>query len=260
MHTESELRDKLRGAVPAATSRIDPAVIIRRAKVRRAPRQVAFGSVAALAVAGFTFLGVSVAPSLFSMSTGASDSASIVGAESFKDDPAGSQVGGGASNGAHEPDIDARLSARCGISPLTVAPNSLGLELTTSFPESVPADGSSVSGLVTVTNTGNSRVRGTTSVEPIVSLSRNGVTVWHTSGSAADLARHVDLEPGQSAIYSASFRTIQCNPDDENPATVGDNLPALVPGPAEVTATITYFSDTGDSFLISGPAESIILR
>lgn len=256
MRTESELRDELRRTRPGTTSRIDPDAVIRKAKARRAPRQIAFGSVAVLAVAGFAILGTSTLPSFISMSTGTADSAGVAGPES-----AMSELKDDHFNGLY--DARRALTGRCGETSSALAPTPLGLQLMAAFPSSIPADGESVAGTVTLTNTGSSHVRGSTSSEPVLILSRNGVTVWHSNGPLPSEPHAVDLAPGDSISYPASFTPVECSAEDEVGDRFRDNLPALEPGEVELTAAIWFVpegADTAAGAAISGPPQTITLR
>lgn len=263
MPTESELRDQLHGAKPAGSSRIDADAVIRRAKVRRAPRQVAFGAVAVLAVAGVTALGVYTVPSLFSLSTGASDSATMSGAVSPSSESGAENRGGSQSLGDAGPGTDGTLTSRCGAASVAIAPNPLGLVLTPVFPTSAAADGQRVTGTVTLTNSGTSRAVGSTAVQPVITLSRDGITVWHSNGAVADLGRLVDLDPGQSMTYSASFTPVVCSPEDEAGYQFRANLPKFDAGTVTLTATIQFIPEgatTAEGVIVSGPPETITLH
>lgn len=257
VRTESELRDELQRSIPGSASRIDADAIIRKAKARRAPRQVAFGSVAVLAVAGFAVLGTSALPSLFPSSTGASDSAGMSAPESSISEKNGDHFG------AAQSDANRVLTGQCGRTAVSPPPSSLGLTLTPSFPTPVSRGSQPVTGTVTLTNTGTSPVRGSTSFEPVIELARNGMTVWHTSGSVPSLGRLIDLAPGESTTYSASFTPVECTSEDETGIRFRDNLPPLDFGDVTLTAAIQFIPDgaTGEeAVIISGPPQTITLR
>jgi hypothetical protein len=255
--TESELRDTLRGGAPNNPPRIDTEEVIRKAKARRAPRQVAFGSVAVLAIAGFAVFGASTLPSLLPMSSGTADSAGISGPESAMSDLNGEH------SDAPQPDANRVLTSRCGEATDAISPNSMGLVLTTSFPASIPADGQTVSGTATLTNTGASRVQGSTAVEPYLELSRSGITVWHSNGAIPSLGRLVDLAPGESVTYSTRFTPVECSAADESGFPFRENLPKLTSGGVDVVATIQFIPEGATSeagVLVSGPPETITLH
>ncbi len=263
MHSESDLRDELNGAAPTTSSRIDPDAVIRRAKARRVPRQVAFGSAAVLAVAGFAVLGTSTLPSLFSMSTGASDSAIVAGAGSQVSELKGDHFGDA------QPGANRQIAGRCGSASIGAAPNSWGLVLTTSFPATAQANGLPVSGTVTLTNTGATRVTGTTSTTPVISLVRDGITVWHTGGAADGPGRSIALDSGQSVTFSASYTPVECTVDDESADVFPEDLPPLGPGAVDVMAAINFVPDASDAsdapdagaeVVVSGPAHAVTLR
>lgn len=257
VRTESELRDELHRSIPGSSSRIDADAIIRKAKVRRAPRQIAFGSVAVLAVAGFAVLGTSALPSLFPGSTGTSDSAGMSAPEASTTEKNGDHVG------AAQSDANRALTGRCGEAAIAPPPNSLGLTLTPSFPTAVSRGDQPVTGMVTLTNTGTSPVRGFTSFEPVIELARNGMTVWHTSGAAPSPGRLIDLAPGESTTYPASFTPVECTSEDETGIRFRDNLPPLGAGDVTLTAAIQLIPAGAageEAVIISGPPQTITLR
>lgn len=263
MATESELRNQLRGDVTGAPSRIDADLVIRRAKMRRAPRQFAVGSVAVLAVAGFTVLGVSVTPSLFSMSTGAADSAAISGAEPQLGAPESGLIDGANDPNLVDPNSKRTRASQCGEEIVESAPNEWGLELTTQFPSVVAASTQPVSGIVTLTNAGSSRVQGVTSALPTMLLSRDGLTLWRTSGMVTEQARIVDLGPGESLSYTTTFTPAECSQEGDAESQFGDNLPALTPGDVMLSAAILFIPEgdpEGRGVVIAGHPVTVSVR
>ncbi len=260
MPTESELRAALRDtgsdAYSANATSLDTDDVIRKARRRRLPRQLAFGATAALAVAGFAYVGITVIP--WSQSP----------LQSAIDTMAGSTAGAELSSpetppGATGPMADGAPSAssinRCGRPLVAIGATLSGLVLTTDFPASAASNGLPVEGTVTLTNTGAERLTGITAAEPTVVLSRDGITVWHTHGAARSIAYPVDLAPGESKEFSASFTPVLCTQKDEDrPAFQGD-LPPLGPGTYQVTAYLDLTPldarDAADgSELVGGPA------
>ncbi|MEO7349371.1 MAG: hypothetical protein ABIW32_05895 [Terrimesophilobacter sp.] len=238
---------------------IDPEAIVRKARARRVPKQIAFSSVSVLAVVGVATLGITILPALQAGHDGASSSSVMATA------PESSQDSGGSARDTAAKSFDARLLAVsvCGAPAFTAEPNSLGLTISVSFSDSAPTNGQEVGGTVTLTNTGPSRVSGMTAVAPTVVLSRDGMTVWHTDRAALPALKAVDLEPGQSSVFDASFNPVECAPEDDASGHFRDNLPPLSAGSYEVSAELTFVpdvSESGESFLITAPGRTIVLR
>lgn len=261
MPTESEFRDQLRRATSAPLPPIDADAVVRQAKSRRAPRRVAFGAMTVLAVAGVTTLGVFTLPSLLPGGVGASDTSAPAYQSQVSD--SGKDAPGGYAEGSVEPpSAESRSSAKCGEAPLVVPPNSWGLVVTGSFPASAPADGSPVSGTVTLTNQGTTRVVGVTPSQVVIALAHDGTTVWHSNGAVDARGRRVDLRPGESLSYPAQFTPVECTAADDRGSEFPHDLPALAPGDYTVSATIEFLPDAESSggTIVSGPASMITLR
>jgi hypothetical protein len=118
-----------------------------------------------------------------------------------------------------------------------------GLELTLAFPASAPADGVEVQGVATLTNTGSVRLIGSTSAQPVVTIARDGITVWHTKGPDDLAFRSVDLAPGESLDYPVSLTPVECTAVDELGESFREGLPALAPGTYEVSAALAFAPD-----------------
>lgn len=249
MRTESELREALRSqAAPGAG--IDTQEVLRQARARRAPKRLAVSAVSALAVVGVLALGVTSLPALLPGQSGAADSAMLATApESAR------EAAGGASDSSL---TDSKLSSAslCGMPLASTAPSSTGLMLAASFPASAPADGAEISGVVTLTNSGTTRVTGTTALAPVILVSRDGITVWHSHGVLASVVEQLDLAPGESFRYEAMFSAQQCEPQDEGDGQWRDDLPPLEPGEYQVSAQLTFVSanaDAGESSVVASP-------
>jgi hypothetical protein len=134
-----------------------------------------------------------------------------------------------------------------------------GLELTAFFDDAYRSD-DSITGTVTLTNTTTARVTGTTGATPIVTLSRNGRVLWHTNGAMITMAAEVDLAPGASMTYPASFSPVECAPQDEADNAFRENLPRVPVGRYDVSAAIDLTRDDGTSVLITGPLTRIRIR
>lgn len=264
MPTESDLRSFLQEAGPTSTRQrtpLDTSRVVRRARLRRLPKQIAIGGTCTLAVTGIAV-------------------ASIQGLQLA--DPLSATPGGSASEGdagsVIEPDFpipiddDAmghapaeRLNL-CEGTLAEVAPSVTGLVLTTTFPDGAPADGSSVQGTVTLTNTGTQRVTGITGPFPAITLSQTGTVLWHSNGPtiATAMATRVDLGPGEVLEYNAAFTPVRCGVEDDTAESFRENLPPLTAGTYEVAAAIDINLDVpvNGSYafdLITGPLESVSL-
>ena len=139
-----------------------------------------------------------------------------------------------------------------------VAPSRFGLELTTSFPDATVGQ-SLVEGTVALTNTGAETVSGYTSSVPAITLSQNGIVLWHTNGVTTMDVVDVTLAPGESIDYVASFSPLVCTVDDDALERFSSDLPAAPAGEYNVSAAIDFLgSDSAD--LVTGPLESVNLK
>jgi len=141
-----------------------------------------------------------------------------------------------------------------------VAPSESGLELTVHFPGSAKAGTDPIDGTVTLTNNGADTVAGYTAASPALTLSKDGIVLWHTNGAMIDLARDVNLAPGESFDYETSFTPVVCTVDDDL-AELGfaEDLPAAHAGEYKLSAMIDLLGDSAAD-LISGPASTITLK
>lgn len=254
MSSESDLRKAFRESANAHATGIDTDAVVRRARARRAPKQFALVSVSALAVAGVVALGVATLPSLSLGESGASDS----GVMTALQEPPNNDAAGGAA----EKFSDSRVGAShlCGFPTSVTGPNPAGLNLSVEFPESAAADSRSVSGSVVLTNSGTTAVSGTTALEPIVTVSRGGITVWHSNPIATTQDVVLDLDPGQSYAFDARFTPVECKQGDDAGEQFPDSLGPLSPGEYELSAEIVFSptdAESGEGILVGGVAEPI---
>lgn len=271
MPTESELRTFLQEVGPAdgqPRTSLDTGVILRRVRRRRLPKQIALGGTVTLAAAG---LGVASIQGLrlagTSGSTSAIGSASDSAPESALGEESGTgpeAVGGGdpASGGESIRRAPASKLNLCGGNLAEVSPSVTGLVVVTDFADGAPADGSPVSGTVTMTNTGTERISGTTDATPAITLSQNGLVLWHSNGPMDAMLMIVDLAPGESLQYGASFTPVRCGIEDDSAEAFRENLPALEAGTYDVSAAIDIMldkpvSDYPDIELVTGPLAPI---
>jgi hypothetical protein len=258
MPSESEFRTLLENeaAGTAGPRRLDAAAIIRRSKRRRLPQQLAVGGLSTLAVAGIGFAGVTafrvVSHGPMVMSIGSSSGSKAVPEQANPD----------TTQGIKRAPAD-RINL-CGGALAEVAPNPDGLVLSTAFPASSAAGASAIEGTATLTNTGTRAIRGTTAASPAITLSQDGVVLWHSNGPMIMLAVVVDLAPGQSMSYPASFTPVRCEPADDLAEGFPDSLPALPAGSYQVSAAIDLSvegeSGSARNELVTGPVQTVALR
>jgi hypothetical protein len=255
MPTESELREWLQGdgsELPAHRT-LDAGRIIRRSKRRRLPRQVGVGGVMTLAVASVAVGGITGLKSFLpgSATSGVSQNMDSGASELAppRDSSSGSPTQG---------EIAANRMNLCGGPVASVPSNSSGLVLTPHFPPRAPANGEPVTGTVTLTNTGTSTVTGSTAASAMITVSQRSIVVWHSNGPMIMLAKLVDLAPGQSMDYQASFTPVRCDAANDTPEGFPDNLPKLDAGDYQVSALLEV-SHGSTTTLVGGEPVTIRL-
>lgn len=264
--SDRDVRDLLASA-PLPPVSIDTASVIRRSRMRRLPRQLGVGAAVTLAVAGIGVAAVTgLRPPQQSMVTGASDQA--------RTDQSGAEQSGAEQSESNQPGGQTPLEAAsggtmlapveklnpCGGPVTPVEASETGLVLTPHFPASAPATGAPVAGTVTLSNTGDRRVVGTTAAAPAITVAQGGVTVWHSNGPMIMMAVMVDLAPGESMDYQASLTPVLCAEEDETRESFRDDLPALAPGSFDLTAAIYLTPAGGEApLLVTGPPASVTL-
>ena len=255
MFTESDLK-KMFSETGAALGQVDLSRVLRRSSRRRIAQQVAVGSATTLAVAGIGVAGFTGIRGLV-QSTGSTSSAAA------PDATVGSSPGSTATDGGLTRAPAERINL-CGGALAKAAPNAAGLVLTTSF-EPADAAADRVSGTVTLTNSGSEHIMGTSAVTPTIILSKEGIVRWHSNGSMAAIGAIVDLAPGASMTYQASFQPVTCGVEDDSSLSFRDNLPHVAAGAYQVSATLDLSRQNADgSFpgtdLVTGPASEVALR
>jgi hypothetical protein len=235
---------------PQSTPTIDPRSVIARSRARRLPRQLAAGGVGLVAVVGIAVLGIQVvkAPTVATVAGSAAVSSEAAAGDAPKRAPA-------------------TLINLCG-GPLASAPASVsGLVATVMFPDVASADSERIDGEVLLTNTGQFRVRGTTSSSPTITLSQDGIVLWHSNGAVDQSAVVVDLEPGESLEYRVSFTPLRCEPADESQPTFPPTLPSVPPGDYDLSAAIDFTPDASMAQdgvtsvdLVTGPIAVVTLQ
>jgi hypothetical protein len=235
MPSDDELRELLSTARVRdvrAPGALDAGRVIARAKARRRPRQLAVGAVgvlaiAAVALAGFQLSRVDFATSIALVSPasgGAGDTESSTLEEGTFDS-------GAARAKAEELNL-------CGGALAEVAPGSSGLQLDVMFPESAPVGARTVDGVVRMTNLGPGTVAGTTAASPTITLSQDGIVLWHSNGPTLMSVVVVDLAPGESLEYPASFTPARCDLEDDLSAGFRPDLPMLPAGEYQLSAAL----------------------
>ncbi|MET4781690.1 hypothetical protein [Glaciihabitans sp. UYNi722] len=251
MSIESEFK-RLAEAEVSGEHGIDLAKVIRRSRRRHLGNQVAVGGVTTLAVAGIGVAGVFGVRGLGQQSMSAGPAASSAGPMKASDSPLDGQKR-----------APAEKINLCGGELAQIAPNPQGLSLTADFPAASASD-SSIQGIVTLTNSGSERIVGTTAAIPAITLSKGGVTLWHSNGPMIMMAVTVDLAPGASMTYQASVTPVACGAEDETGDGFRADLPHVEPGEYQVSAAIDLTRENADgSFasndLVSGPVAPLKL-
>jgi hypothetical protein len=263
MSTESEFRELLRASAAGASggsSRLDAASVIRRVRRRRLPQQLAVGGLGTLAIAGIGVGGVSAIQTFL---PGTNTAGSAVGPAQSDGEGSSSSDGPLTDQGIKRAPAD-RINL-CGGTVAEVAPAASGLVLTPDFPASAIADGRPVTGTVTLTNTGTETITGTTAASPAITVSADETVLWHSNGPMIMMAAVVDLAPGASMQYQASFTPVRCGTADDLAEGFRSDLPALPAGDYRISAAIDLSREasgtgTASTELVTGPAQSITLR
>jgi hypothetical protein len=257
MASESELRDRFHeGTLPSG--RIDVEAVLRRSRARRRPRIVLAGAGSVLAIAA---IAVPATLGSFATTTAGEDTALI--------------AEGGAADGAEfsqpqAPDADSSGESMwdrppaeklnlCSAPVAEVAPAENGLVLSVE-PVTASAAARGIPTIVTMTNTGTEPVSGTTAGLPAMTLSQGGVTLWHSNGPQTMIAIPVELEPGESLQYPATFEPVRCGTEDDLAETFRENLPAVGPGLYQLSSAIDFTRNDGSFIdLVTGPAVRVSL-
>jgi hypothetical protein len=281
MPVEPNLSDLFHAAGPPS-SPLDAQEIIRRSRRRRLPARIGAGAAMSLAVVG---IGVAGMTGLNSMSFGTAASDSAISSESSGDEVMGTNEDSG-NSGAEQPGdagaeplsdpgteqfgLEGPTSSGgisrapadkvnlCGGPVAEIAPNERGLELTVQFADATVGE-ASVTGEVTLTNNGTETVTGYTAASPAITLAQNNVVVWHSNGPMIMLAVDVNLAPGESMVYPATFNPVVCSVEDDLGESFRDDLPAAPAGQYQVSAAIDLMGGS-ISELVSGPAATVTLN
>lgn len=252
--TEDELRAALQGGNPSGE--IDLDAVLRRSRRRRRPRVLLAGAAGVLAVAAIV-VPVSVS-AINGQGFGVSSTAS--GADTAAEPEAATGESGDSA------DSDQALQRApadklnlCTGALSGVAPAASGLVLTVAAVEAAATE-TAIPVVVSLTNTGTERITGTTAANPAITLSREGITLWHSNGPQIMMAVVVDLAPGASMQYETTFEPVVCGIADDEGESFRTDLPAAGPGDYGLSAALDLLSDNGVSELITGPVTPITLR
>lgn len=250
MATEPNLRD-LFGAMPDSARPIDTDAVIRRSRMRRLPRQLGIGGVTTLAIAGIGAVGVqALSHTTSSSSDSAGSAATSEQAPVPLSAPEGAADGGPTSKRAPADRINL-----CGGTVAEVAPSQTGLVLTVDFPAS-PVGTASVTGTVTLSNTGTGTVTGYTSAVPAITLAQGGIVLWHSNGPVIQSITDVALAPGDSLEFTASFSPVTCTVDDDTAEAFRADLPPVAAGDYQVSAAADVVIGN-NAELVTGPAQTV---
>lgn len=249
MPTEDELRELL--AAQPAPNRLDAARVVRASRRRRIPQQLAAGGIGTLAIATIAVFGIQTTQ----FGQGGAGEAESVSAPYVADDSGGSD--------ASMKQLAAEQINRCQEPITPTTPSASGLELTVVSPSASPTGTEPITATVRMTNTGTAPVRGSTFGTPAITLSRDGIVVWHSNGPTDALDVVVDLAPGEWVEYEATFAPVECAPEDDALGQFRSDLPALPAGDYELSALL-YFNPeapaaTTELDLVSGPRTPLTL-
>ena len=256
MPTEDDLRNMFASADGPVEHGIDANRVIRRSRARRLPKQLAAGAGGALVLVGVTVLGVQ------SLDLGGPvTTADAPMSQESSDSDAGSAQDESAFSTKRAPAEKLNL---CGGPVTDFEPNFIGLVLDVVFPATAPASSERIEGIVIMTNDTTETVTGSTLVDPTITLSQDGVTLWHSNGATDLVATPVDLAPGASMQFTASFEPVRCEAEDDALDAFRPNLPPVGAGTYELSAALDFSSDqvtaTPEAFLITGPRMPITLE
>lgn len=251
MPDENDLKNMFDSASAPNTLDIDR--IVRKSRRARLPKQIVAGSAGALAIAGLFVLGINTtqltAPPV---------------AISAQDSSMGSEAAPSTEAALKRAPAD-KLNL-CGGTLADVAPSNYGLQLQVTFGSTAAVGTAPIEGTVTLTNTSDQRIAGTTARSPAITVSQNGIVMWHSNGPMFMSLTIVDLEPGQSLSYPASFTPVLCGVEDDSAETFRAYLPALPAGDYELSAAIDFSvdpsmasSDIPDQDLVTGPTSPLTL-
>ena len=257
MSTESDLKKMFSDAGPSL-GHVDLCGVLRRSSRRRVAQQVAVGSATTLAVAGIGVAGLTGIHGLMPSTTAGSASSANA------PEPRGDSTLGSTATDRGLTRAPADKINLCGGALADVARNAGGLILRTNF-AAADASADRITGTVTLTNSGSERISGTSAATPAITLSKDGVVLWHSNGPMIAMAAVVDLAPGASLSYQASFRPVACAVDDDGAGSFRSDLPHVAAGQYQVSAALDLSRQNADGSvlrtdLVTGPVSEVTLR
>jgi hypothetical protein len=261
MPTEDELRAEFHEIRSGVDAQIDLDRVLRRARRRRAPRVAAVAIVSSLAVVGI------VVPLSISVASGQTGTFSAGSAASAPDLSAG-QVPEYATGGGGDSTIKRAPAERINFCTGTLAvpaPADDGLVLTVQ-PVDAAADSRDIPVTVTLTNTSAQRVTGSLSPFPTITLSRDGIVLWHSNGAVPSLGQEIDLAPGAATTFSTSFEPLVCGITDDTMPTFRAELPKAGAGSYQLSAALDFSPAVADAsgrtaaVLVTGPTSPVTLH
>ena len=261
MPTEDELRRQLHGDEPHGAidgGTIDLQAVLRRASRRRAPRVAAVAIVTSLAAIGI------VVPVSISLASSHTTTTSL---------SAGSAASATDSSGVTNPEasgggIKRAPAGKINLCTGQVAAPALaddGLVLSVQ-PVDAAASDRDIPVTVTLTNTGAQQVSGYLSPFPTVTLSRDGIVLWHSNGAVPSLAQQIDLAPGASTSFETTFEPVVCAVEDDTRDAFRTDLPDAGPGAYQLSAALDFNPQTADdgsggsAVLVTGPTSLVTLH
>ncbi len=272
MPTEADLRKQFHDPErPQGSGSVDLDAVLRRSRARRRPRVVAVAVVSSLAalaiVVPISVSGVLGQTGMFSASSGVSagNNQDAAGHKAADRQAPGSASGGTATGGAINGSGPVQKVNLCGGTVADIVPASNGLVLTVE-PVTAAATDRAIPVTVTLTNTNNNTnngavsFSGTTSPYPSLTLSRDGIVLWHSNGAVPAIGATVLLASGASMSFTTTFEPVVCGVTDDERNAFRAELPAAGPGHYQLSAALDVSSGDGTSVRVTGPAASVILR
>lgn len=265
MSTESELRRRFHDDEPGGAidrGAIDLRAVLRRSRARRRPRVAAAAIASSLAVAGIV-VPVSISVATTHTTTSVLGAGSEASAPDSAADP--TRLPGQSTSGSGIKRAPAEKINLCTGAVANPAPADDGLVLTVQ-PVDATAGARDIPVTVTLTNTGAQRVTGSLSPFPALTFSRDGVVLWHSNGAVPSLAQDIDLAPGASTAFQASFEPVICGVEDDTRASFRTDLPDAAPGDYRLSAALDFSPDPSDAasseaaVLVSGPTSLVTLH
>lgn len=244
---------------------IDIGAVLRRSRARRRPRVAAVAIVSSLAVLGVVVpVSISVASQQAATIAGGS-AASRPDSLTAPEAQQGGDTSGSGSGSVGIKRAPAEKINLCTGTLATPAPADDGLVLTVQ-PVDAAASDRNIPVTVTLTNTGSQQVAGDLSPFPTLTLSRDGIVLWHSNGAVPSLAQQIDLAPGASTTFSTTFEPLVCGVADDERQSFRDDLPGAGAGSYQLSAALDLTPATPNAdgqisaVLVTGPTSLVTLH